>query len=126
MHDTASERILAYLESRENEERDPWVCDDLRIAWMTVLHAGRGHPQPFVEACYRVLGCHPATLAAKLEARRHALLGSLYSAVVLSLPPKKPCQTERRTRPCLVTRAPQKKISGEMYAQTSTRAAGAD
>jgi len=84
------ERILAYLAIAEAREIDPWLRDDLRIAWLTVLYAARAYSQPFILATYRVLGIHPDRLQAAIEARRHALLGSLYDAVMNSLPPKKP------------------------------------
>jgi hypothetical protein len=34
-----SEAILSYLASEESHEVDAWFRDDLRIAWLTVLHA---------------------------------------------------------------------------------------
>jgi hypothetical protein len=95
------ERILAYLESAEALEIDPWLRDDLRIAWLTVLHADRGQSQPFVLASYRVLGIHPDKLQAALEARRRAQLGSLYvpanqwGDISEASSPKKPVQSER-------------------------------
>jgi len=37
-----SEAILSYLASEESHEVDAWFRDDLRIAWLTVLHAASG------------------------------------------------------------------------------------
>jgi len=37
-----SEAILSYLASEEAREVDAWFRDDIRIAWLTVLHAASG------------------------------------------------------------------------------------
>jgi hypothetical protein len=84
------DRILLHLEETERREPDAWMRDDIRIAWLVVLYASQDIPQPFVAACYRVLGIHPNNLQAALAARRLALLGS-----APALPPKKPAQSER-------------------------------
>ena len=70
-----TEAILAYLTQQEALERDPWIRDDLRISWITVLNASRGHSQPFVDASYRVLGIHPEKVWPAILARCKALLG---------------------------------------------------
>ena len=54
-----AERVLVRLETAERRESDPWLRDDIRIAWISVLEASRGNPQPHVDATYRVLGIHP-------------------------------------------------------------------
>lgn len=90
------ESILQYLSRAESGEIDPWMRDDLRIAWLTVLYSSRGLPQPFVLASYRVLGLHPDQLQAAIEARRRSKLGRMYvpadqwGDLALDLPPKKP------------------------------------
>lgn len=91
------EGILRHLETAEAAEPDPWLRDDLRIAWLTVLYANRGYSEPFVSAFYRVLGIHPDRLPAAIEARRRAQLGRLYDLVTgsSSLPPKKPSVSVR-------------------------------
>jgi hypothetical protein len=71
-----SERVLVYLEKCERKEFDPWMRDDIRIAWITVLEASRGNPQPHIDATYKVLGIHPAKVWPAICARRAALLGS--------------------------------------------------
>lgn len=74
-----SERVLAYLELSEKKEIDPWLRDDIRIAWITVLYAASDNPQPHVDANYRVLGCHPSDVWPRIVARREAMLGGEYS-----------------------------------------------
>lgn len=74
-----SERVLAYLELSEKKETDPWLRDDIRIAWITVLYAASGNQQPHVDANYRVLGCHPLDVWPRIVARREAMLGGEYS-----------------------------------------------
>jgi hypothetical protein len=69
------ESVLAYLERAEFKEIDPWVRDDLRIAWITVLLASRGEAIPHITASYRVLGLHPEKVWPAILARRAALLG---------------------------------------------------
>ena len=73
-----SEHVLAYLELCEKEEIDPWLRDDIRIAWITVLYAASGNQQAHVDASYRVLGCHPSDVWARIVARRQAKLGGEY------------------------------------------------
>jgi hypothetical protein len=70
---------------------------DLRIAWITVLNAARGDPQPHVAATYAVLGLHPDKVWPAIVERRKRLLGSLYEVVwgEEALPPKKPCASVR-------------------------------
>ena len=70
-----SERVLTRLEELETQELDPWVRDDLRISWITVLNASRGNQQPHVDATYRVLGLHPDKIWPQIVARRSAALG---------------------------------------------------
>ena len=67
--------ILAYLASCEAGEYNPWVRDDLRISWITVLYASNGNPIPHIEATYRVLGLHPDKVYQAILDRREALLG---------------------------------------------------
>ena len=86
------ERILFQLEKAERNEVDPWLRDDYRIAWITVLLAGYGRLEPHVTATYRVLGLHPEKVWPAILARRRFLLGaefeSFYDEGVL--PVKKP------------------------------------
>lgn len=73
-----SERVLTRLELIEAAEVDPWLRDDIRIAWITVLYAALGNSQPYVDATYRVLGCHPDQVWLRIMARREAMLRSDY------------------------------------------------
>ena len=72
---TLAERVLARLEQAEQREIDPWLRDDIRIAWIATLYASQGNPQPIVDATYRVLGLHPSKVWPAILARREALLG---------------------------------------------------
>ena len=107
-----AEHVLAYLEVCEKKEADPWLRDDIRIAWVTVLYASRGNSQPHVDATYQVLGLHPDKVWPAILARREALLGphgmselsrpvassASLDPVGLAQSPKKPCASERRIR----------------------------
>src|ERR1035441_8444216 len=56
-------RILLQLEKAEKKEIDPWLRDDIRIAWITTRWAQHGIPEwswrrdspPYVAATYQVL-----------------------------------------------------------------------
>jgi hypothetical protein len=105
-----AERVLVYLEKAEKKEIDPWLRDDIRIAWITVSWAQRGVPEwswhrdssPHVAATYQVLRCHPDQVWPRIVALRKVNLGSMYSLmfddVAIPASPKKPCASERRTR----------------------------
>jgi hypothetical protein len=75
-HLDLAERVLARLEAAEQKESDLWLRDDIRIAWITVLEASRGNPQPHIDATYKVLGIHPDKVWPAICARRAAILGS--------------------------------------------------
>jgi len=78
-----TDRVLARLEQFEKHERDPWLRDDIRISWITVLWAARGVPvwcwhrndPPHVAATFQVLNLHPDKVWPTILARRAALLG---------------------------------------------------
>jgi hypothetical protein len=101
-------RILLRLEQAELCEQKPHFRDDYRIAWITVLKAWRGEPEPHVQATYRVLGVHPNRVWDSLVARRQSLLGAEYPVwydergnykiepLVMASSPRKPVQSERR------------------------------
>lgn len=91
-------RILARLEEAKASEPNPHYQDDHRIAWITVLRAGRGETIPHISASYTVLGLHPEMVWASILARRKALLGPWYERWGWALPPKKPAQSERLPR----------------------------
>lgn len=78
-----AERVLVCLEAAERKEFDPWLRDDIRIAWITTLYASRGNPQPHVDATYRVLGLRPDKVWPAICARRAALLGRLEEACAM-------------------------------------------
>lgn len=69
------DRVLHRLETAERRESDPWLRDDIRIAWITTLYASQGNSQPHIDATYRVLGVHPDNVWPAICARRAALLG---------------------------------------------------
>lgn len=90
-------RVLARLERAEAYEVNPHLRDDYRISWITVLNAARGAAEPHVAATYAVLGLHPQKVWPAIVARRKAQLGPLYENFYgVSLPPKKPCRSEKR------------------------------
>jgi hypothetical protein len=78
--------ILDYLASAELAEEDVWLRDDIRIAWITVLYASQGRPNPWLWAFNRVVGGHPDKVIPQLVARRqkHEEMG------LPPTPPKKP------------------------------------
>jgi hypothetical protein len=96
MHDlwplqTWTVRILFRLEDAERRELNPHFQDDYRVAWLTVVNACRGEPQPFVAASYAILGLHPDKVWPAIMARRHAQLGKFYEDFWgETYPPKKP------------------------------------
>lgn len=86
-------RVLSWLERAKAQELDPWLRDDLHIAYLTVLYAGRGDAvacAPNVLATYEVLGVHPDKVWPRIFARKLAL-GLLDQEV--APPPKKPAQS---------------------------------
>jgi hypothetical protein len=97
-----TERVLAYLETAEKKEIDPWLRDDYRTAWMTVRWSQHGVPEwswrkdssAYVAATYQVLRCHPNEVWPRIEAQRREKLGALYETV-WSAAPKKPSQSAR-------------------------------
>jgi hypothetical protein len=108
-------RVLVRLETAEAKEPDPWMRDDIRIAWITTLYASQGNQQPHVDATYRVLGLHPDKVWPAILARREAILGPIKNASgepqtpsahttrgadPLAAPssPKKPCASTKRER----------------------------
>jgi hypothetical protein len=92
-----SARVLLRLEQGERAESNPHYRDDIRIAWITCLYAWRGEKEPHVLATYRVLGLHPNSVWAAIEARRHARLGAdCQNFYGQASSPKKPVQSSRR------------------------------
>lgn len=88
-----SSRVLTRLVQAEVCERDPHICDDLRIARMTVHYAASGEATicgPHVLASYMVLGLHPEKVWPAIEARRKALWGSGEVSVAATVPKKPP------------------------------------
>jgi hypothetical protein len=83
-----SEHVLAYLASVEDAEMNPWVKDDLRIAWLTVLYAARGYEIPHIWASYMVLGLHPDKVWPAMMTRREALLAQDRKKKPASVRPK--------------------------------------
>lgn len=81
-----TESILAYLADAEMREPDAWLRDDVRIAWLTVLHCSEGIERPWEYAFYRYLGKHPDKLIPEFVARaeRHAAMESSFVAPLTS------------------------------------------
>jgi hypothetical protein len=101
-------RILLRLEQAELCEQNFHFRDDYRIAWITVLKAWRGSPEPHVLATYAVLGLHPDLVWDRVVDRRRKLLGVEYPVwydergnyrvepLSMASSPRKPVQPERR------------------------------
>ena len=79
-------RILLHLERAEKKEIDPWLRDDIRIAWITTRWSQHGIPSwslhgyatPYVAATWQVLNCHPDQVWPNILAAREAKLGPLH------------------------------------------------
>lgn len=104
-----TERVLAHLEQAEKIEIDPWLRDDIRIAWITTNWSQHGVPDwswrrdssPYVAATYQVLNCHPDEVWPRIEAQRKAKLRGMYAEIwggASPLSPRKPVQSEKRAR----------------------------
>jgi hypothetical protein len=104
-----TERVLTYLESAEKKEIDPWLRDDIRIAWITTQWSQHGVPDwswhrdspPYVAATYQVLHCRPEQVWPRIEAQRKAQLGAMYAELwggAASSSPRKPVQSEKRAQ----------------------------
>jgi hypothetical protein len=77
-----ADRIRAELIRAEAHESNPHFKDDIRQAFIVVSLAAEGHPQPMVEASYRMFGLHPDKVYPAIVARRRAILGSLYDEMM--------------------------------------------
>lgn len=97
-----TERVLLQLEKAEKTEIDPWLRDDIRIAWITTHWSQHGIPSwslhgyatPHVAATFQVLHCHPDQVWPHIVAAREAKLGKLYSQVWgVSSSPRKPVRS---------------------------------
>jgi hypothetical protein len=82
-------RVLLHLEAAEKQETDPWLRDDLRIAWIATRWAQHGIPSwslhgyatPYEAATWQVLQCHPDQVWPRILAAREAKLGKLHDKV---------------------------------------------
>lgn len=63
-------RVLSYLAEAEDRTR-VGDRDDIRVAWITVLKASEGHPDPFAIAFWQYFSESPETLIPFLAARAH-------------------------------------------------------
>lgn len=82
-----TERVLLRLEKAEKKEIDPWLRDDIRIAWITTRWSQNGVPDwslhadqtPYAAATWQVLHCAPSEVWPRIVAARKTKLGSEYS-----------------------------------------------
>ena len=97
-----TERILLRLEASEKKEIDPWLRDDIRIAWITTHWSQHGIPSwslhgyatPYVAATWQVLHCHPEQVWPRLLEQREAKLGALHETIWgKASSPRKPVQS---------------------------------
>jgi hypothetical protein len=92
-----SERVLARLQQIEAHEAEASYRDDIRIAWLTVLHCQRGDAvqcTPHVLATYEVLGCHPEQVYAKTILRRVAMFGATAKIIKFPSPKSSPNKSD--------------------------------
>ena len=80
-----TENVMEYLEKAELKESDPWLRDDIRIAWITAKWAQYGIPEwawvqdsPHAAATFQVLNCRPDEVWPRLVAQRKQKLGARY------------------------------------------------
>lgn len=83
--DHLADRVLVRLQESEEKEIDPWLRDDIRIAWITVKWAQSGIPDwawvkdsPHAAATFQVLKCRPEEVWPRIMARRQAMLRAEY------------------------------------------------
>jgi hypothetical protein len=96
-----TEGVLAYLEKAELKETDPWLRDDIRIAWITTKWAQHGVPasawvkdSPHAAATFQVLRCRPEEVWPRILQQRQETLGALYTQVWGDVSsPRKPVQS---------------------------------
>jgi len=88
------EHVLLYLAAAEAKESDPWLQDDIRVAYKTCVNAQAGMSDPWIQAFCSYFGKHPKKaipLWAERAAKREALLGP----GLTEISPKKPNQSVR-------------------------------
>jgi hypothetical protein len=109
-----TERVLLHLEQAEKKEIDPWLRDDIRIAWITTRWAQHGVPEwswrrdspPYVAATYQVLNCDPDEVWPRILQQREVKLGALHEKVWgVASSPRKPVQSVKLGRSARENRA---------------------
>jgi hypothetical protein len=85
------DRVLARLIQAEAHEPNPHFRDDYRQTQIAMITFWRGDYASFwdaiVGASYKMYGLHPLKLGPAIDARRRALLGSMYEQVVNDVRP---------------------------------------
>lgn len=67
---TKTDSVLTYLALAEDQEPDIWLRDDIRVAWLSVLYAGREYRDPWGFAFWWYFGkTHAKALIAWKERR---------------------------------------------------------
>jgi hypothetical protein len=76
LENKVSESVCEYLAWCEANEPNVWLRDDIRIAWLTVLNASEGKPDPWRYSFWMYLGRVPEKVIPELVARaeRHRLM----------------------------------------------------
>lgn len=97
-----TDRVLVRLEQVEKKEIDPWLRDDIRIAWITTQWSQHGVPDwswrrsssAHVAATYQVLHCDPDEVWPRIVRQREVKLGALHEKVWgTSSSPRKPVRS---------------------------------
>lgn len=93
--------VLEYLAWAESAEQDRWLKDDIRLAWITVLLAARGYPEPWELAFWQTFGKRSHKLIPEFVARaeRARTFGDLHNwwaeEITKARANKKPAQSEK-------------------------------
>lgn len=93
-------RVLKYMDTARDAERDPWLADDIQVARNAVLNAANGGRDPWGFAFWWYFGkTYDKALLAWAERDRQtqqALERCAARAALAALPPKKPSQSVRQ------------------------------
>lgn len=98
-------RVLAYLDHAKYAEQNPWLADDYKIAYSTVLNLQREDLRPWTLAFCEYFGKHPRKLIPIFveRERQRLTVGKLdldfeQEKKRVELPPKKPPQSTRTAK----------------------------
>jgi hypothetical protein len=95
-----SRAVLEYLAWAEQVEGEPWIRDDIRLAWICVRYAGQGYQKPWEFAFWFTYGKAPEKLIPEFVTKweRRQTWGDLQLWVLETSVPKKPVQSVRQQK----------------------------